>query len=196
MDIVVFPGIDDLDLFGPLRVLRGAANLGADFSVRLVARADTAPISTASRVRFEPEAVYRPGAEVLIVPGGGWGAMAEAGAWGEARRGEWLPLLAEARRSSDVLAGVCTGTMLLAHAGLLAGRRANTHHSAVAELAGFGAEVVGDRVVDDGDLVTSGGVTSGIDLALWLVERFAGRETAEAVASGLEYDRFTPAPTS
>ncbi|WP_281356669.1 DJ-1/PfpI family protein [Amycolatopsis anabasis] len=76
---------------------------------------------------------------------------------------------------------------------MVTGRRANTHHSAVAELAELGAEVVPERVVDDGDLITSGGVTSGIDLALWLVERFAGAELAAAVTENLEYPRFTPA---
>ncbi|MBK1783544.1 DJ-1/PfpI family protein [Prauserella cavernicola] len=186
VDVVVFPGVDDLDVFGPVRVLRGAG-----FDLRLVARGEPEPVPTSSGVPFLPDARYAPGADVLLVPGGGWGARAETGAWGEARRGDWLPILREAR--PEVLAGVCTGTMLLAHAGRVRGRRANTHHAATAELAELGAEVVDERVVDDGDLVTSGGVTSGIDLALWLVERIAGRERADAVAANLEYARHTPA---
>jgi transcriptional regulator GlxA family with amidase domain len=184
-DLVVFPGVDDLDVFGPLRVLRGAG-----FDVQLVTRIEPAPITTASGVRFEPDAGYSPGADVLVVPGGGWGARAEIGAWGEAQRGDWLPLLHEARPC--VLAGVCTGTMLLAYADRVRGRRANTHQTAVTELAELGAQVVDARVVDDGDLVTSGGVTSGIDLALWLVERFIGREQARRSAANLEYDRYVP----
>jgi transcriptional regulator GlxA family with amidase domain len=127
------------------------------------------------------------------VPGGGWVDRAERGAWAEATEGSWLPLLADAARRVQVMAGVCTGTMLLAHAGVVGSRRAGTHHSALADLAATGAEVVEDRVVDDGNLVTSGGVTAGIDLALWIVERFAGRDLADRLAERMEYPRSRPA---
>jgi transcriptional regulator GlxA family with amidase domain len=87
--------------------------------------------------------------------------------------------------------------MLLAHAGVIGSRRAATHHSAWGDLTATGATLVRDRVVDDGDVITSGGVTSGIDLALWLVEKYASREIADAVAENLEYgDRARPATTS
>jgi transcriptional regulator GlxA family with amidase domain len=79
--------------------------------------------------------------------------------------------------------------MLAAEAGLTDGRRAITHHGAVADLADSGAEVVEARVVDDGDLVTAGGVTAGIDLSLWLVERELGAVAAEDLATFLEYER-------
>jgi uncharacterized protein (DUF427 family) len=85
------------------------------------------------------------------------------------------------------MAGVCTGVMLLARAGVVGGRPATTHRSARDELAATGARVLDQRVVDDGDLVTAGGVTSGIDLGLRLVERFAGPELAEREATRLEY---------
>jgi len=80
--------------------------------------------------------------------------------------------------------------MLLAASGLTAGRRATTHQSAIEDLRASGAEIVEDRFVDDGDLVTAGGVTSGLDLALHLVERFAGAEIAGAVAAEIEYARI------
>src|ERR1035437_7875178 len=90
------------------------------------------------------------------------------------------------------MASVCTGALLLAHAGVVGARRATTHHAARADLAASGAEVMEDRVVDDGDLVTSGGVTSGLDPALWLVERFAGRDLADTVARRMEYAPARP----
>ncbi|WP_281356666.1 DJ-1/PfpI family protein [Amycolatopsis anabasis] len=105
IDIVAFPGNDDLDVFGPLRVLRGAADRGADFEVRLVTREEPAPLVSSTGLRFEPDARYRPGADVLVVPGGGWGSRAAAGAWGEVRRGDWLPLLERARAATPILAG-------------------------------------------------------------------------------------------
>jgi transcriptional regulator GlxA family with amidase domain len=79
--------------------------------------------------------------------------------------------------------------MLATAAGLTQGRPAITHHGAVDDLRASGAQVVEARVVDDGDLVTAGGVTSGIDLALWLVERHFGAELADAVAAEIEHPR-------
>ncbi len=132
----------------------------------------------------------------LIVPGGGWVDRAETGAWAEVRRGDLVERIAAVAATARVVAGVCTGTMLLAHAGVIAGRRAATHHSARRELADLGATVVDDRVVDDGDLITSGGVTSGIDLALWLLEREVSAHMADQVAARMEYRRTRPAMTS
>jgi transcriptional regulator GlxA family with amidase domain len=84
---------------------------------------------------------------------------------------------------------VCTGGMVLSAAGLLRGRPAITHQGAVEELREQGANVIDERVVDDGDIVTAGGVLSGIDLALWIVERELGREVADTVMREMEYQR-------
>jgi transcriptional regulator GlxA family with amidase domain len=86
------------------------------------------------------------------------------------------------------IASVCTGAMLLAEAGLLTGRSAITHHSALENLRGFGVDVIdGARVVDDGEIVTAGGVTSGLDLALHLVARELGNAAAQAAADEIEH---------
>ena len=109
------------------------------------------------------------------------------------QRGDLLEVIRTAAEGARIVAGVCTGSMLLAHAGLIGSRRASTHRSALADLAGTGATVVPERVVDDGDLVTSGGVSSGIDMALWLVERECGGELADRVSEHMEYPRTRPA---
>jgi len=194
VDIVVYDGLDELDALGPLEVLRNAERAGCDASVRLVTREAQSMVTGAHGLRFEPDGVYSPGADILIVPGGGWVARSELGSWGEVQRGDWLSILREARAQPElrILAGVCTGTMLLAHAGIVGTRRASTHHSAWPDLEATGATLVKARVVDDGDLVTSGGVTSGIDLGLWLVERECGRAMADAIAEAMEYPRFRP----
>jgi transcriptional regulator GlxA family with amidase domain len=192
IDLVVYDGVDELDAIGPLEVLRRARDAGAAFDVRIVTREPVGVVTGAVGLRFCPDAVFDSDAEIIVVPGGGWAARAERGAWHEAKQGDLLGLLAGAAREGVVMAGVCTGTMLLAHAGIVGSRRAATHHTAHADLAALGATVLPDRVVDDGELVTSGGVTSGLDLACWLVERFAGRALADAVAKALEYPRFRP----
>jgi transcriptional regulator GlxA family with amidase domain len=79
--------------------------------------------------------------------------------------------------------------MILSRAGLLDGRPATTHHGALADLRETAAEVREDRVVDDGDVLTAGGITSGLDLALHLVEREAGRDLADEVAANMAYER-------
>ncbi|HYH50441.1 MAG TPA: DUF427 domain-containing protein [Acidimicrobiia bacterium] len=193
IDIVLFDGVDELDAVGPLEVLRGAAAAGADLTVRLVTRTLPLDITGSHGLRMQADTVYRPGADVLLVPGGGWLARAERGAWGEAERGDWLPLIKQAADTGVVLAGVCTGVMLLARAGVIGGRPAVTHKAALGDLEAAGVRIVEQRVVDAGGLVTAGGVTSGIDLGLHLVERLVSPEAAEAQAARLEYG-WTPSP--
>jgi transcriptional regulator GlxA family with amidase domain len=190
IDIIVYDGLDELDAVGPLEVLRGAAAAGADLDVRLAGRTDLTPVVGTFGITFTPEVVFTPGeADVVVVPGGGWAARGENGAWGEVQRGDWLPLLAQAADSGTLMASVCTGAMLLAHAGVIGTRTATTHHVALDDLAATGANVVTARVVDSGRVITGGGVTSGIDVALHLVERLVGPEAAEAAARRMEYIR-------
>jgi uncharacterized protein (DUF427 family)/putative intracellular protease/amidase len=195
IDIVLFDGVDELDAVGPLEVLRGAAAQGADLSVRLVTRTEPLDLTGHHGLRMRADAVYEPGADVLLVPGGGWIARAEAGAWAEAERGDWLPLIRAAADAGVVLAGVCTGVMLLAKAGVIGARPATTHRGARGELEASGVTVVDQRVVDAGGLVTAGGVTSGIDLGLHLVERLVGPEAAVDQATRLEY-AWSPTSTA
>ena len=194
VDVVVFDGVDELDVVGPVEVLRRATALGADVEVRLCSRTAGSWVSGAFGMRFQPDSEFKPGdAEVVVVPGGGWVARSDVGAWAEVRRGYWLPLLSEAAGSGSVMAGVCTGVLLLAHAGVIGARRATTHHDARADLAALGATVVAQRVVDEGTVLTSGGVTSGIDLALCLTARYFGESVAGVIAEGLEYPWSTAA---
>jgi len=194
MEIIVFSGVDELDALGPLEVLRRAAAAGANFQVRLVTLDNTADVVGGQGLRFGVDGTLgsmgRP--DLLLIPGGGWVARAAQGAWAQAQQGAIPAAIAKAYREGTILASVCTGGMLVAAAGLLRGRRATTHHEALAELRKAGAEVVSTRVVDDGDIISSGGITSGIDLALYLVERFATRVLAEQVAGNLEYERRAP----
>lgn len=190
IDIIIYEGLDELDVVGPLEILRGAAAGGADLDVRLAGRADLGPVVGTFGLTFTPDVAFVPGeAEIVVVPGGGWAGRTERGAWGEVQRGDWLPLLAAAAEAGSLMASVCTGAMLLAHAGVIGGLTATTHHVARNDLAATGAVVVTDRVVDAGTVVTGGGVTSGIDVALHLIERLVGPEAAEAGAVRTEYHR-------
>lgn len=189
-DIVVFDGVDELDALGPLEVLR---RVPVGWQTRLVTQRPQRMVTGSVGLQFVPDGVWEPGrSDILIIPGGGWAARAATGAWAEHLRGDLIEPIRTARGHTPLIAGVCTGTMLLAHAGVITGRRAATHHTAREELSQLGVAVVDARVVDDGDLVTCGGVTSGIDLALWLVEREVGATEADRIGEVLEYPRFRP----
>lgn len=191
IEIVAFDGVDELDAIGPFEVLQNAAAAGADFSVRLVSWTGAREVVCAHGLRMTVEPVdgnsKRP--DLVVVPGGGWIARSATGARGEVERGNIPRRLAELHSAGTHIASVCTGAMLVAAAGLLKGRRAATHHGAIEDLRAAGVEVIDARVLDDGEVVSCGGVTSGIDLALWLVERHASREIAARVEREMEYER-------
>jgi transcriptional regulator GlxA family with amidase domain len=191
IDIALFDGFDELDALAPYEVLRRAAELGADLQTRLVSLDAAGEVTAFYGLRVAVEGRLGAGEQpdVVLVPGGGWNHRGLRGARVEAERGDLPAVLARLHVRGTIVAGVCTGAMLLAATGLLRGRSATTHHIALDELRAAGAEVVRARVVDDGDVITAGGVTSGLDLALWLVERFASPQIAAAVESRMEYER-------
>jgi len=189
VNIVVFDGFDELDALGPFEVLRTGAAMGAQVAVSLVTLDGSAHVTGSHGVRLSVDGAADEDADLVIVPGGGWNDRASQGAWAESERGLLPAFLARRHAAGATVAGVCTGVMLLAASGLTTGRPAITHHMAVGELAASGADVLAARVVDDGDVVTAGGVTSGLDLALWILERHWGTEVARAVAGEIEYSR-------
>ena len=184
-DILLFDGFDELDAFGPFEVL---ANGG--FEPRFVTLGGSKSVTASHGARVLVDGPLGESPDLLVVPGGGWANRAPQGAWVEAERGDLPAASAERPRGGATIASVCTGAMLLAAGGLLSGRPAVTHHAALDDLEAAGADVKRDaRVVDDGDILTAGGVTSGIDLALWLVERERGAELANLVAREIEHGR-------
>jgi transcriptional regulator GlxA family with amidase domain len=188
VQILGYDGIDELDAIAPFEILAAAG-----FAVELVTLNQTPSIRTSHGMSIQPDGVLGSAPELLVVPGGPWGSMAPAGAWAEVQRGILPAEIAARHAAGSVIAGVCTGVMLLAAGGLLRGRAAVTHRSALQELRESGAEVHEDaRVVDLGDVLTAGGVTSGLDLALHIVARERGEEHAAAGAQRIEYEPRGP----
>lgn len=191
IDVLVFDGFDELDAVGPYEVLRMAGRRDAD--IALAGLGSTALVRADHGMVIAPARSLSVAPDVVVVPGGGWSDRTGGpGLWAEAQRGGLPELLRRMHRSGTLVCSVCTGAMILAHAGLLRGRRATTHHDFQAELAEHGAQIVAERVVDDGDIVTCGGVTSGIDLGLHLVGRLWGSRAAVEVADEIEYSEDYP----
>ncbi|HEY4811007.1 MAG TPA: DJ-1/PfpI family protein [Solirubrobacteraceae bacterium] len=123
--------------------------------------------------------------EIVVVPGGPGEVVQRAG-------GPMLDWLREVDRTTTWTTSVCTGSLILAAAGLLQGKRATGHWLAMAKLRELGAEPVEERVVFDGKLVTAAGVSAGIDMALTLAASIAGDAVAQAIQLGIEYDPQPP----
>jgi transcriptional regulator GlxA family with amidase domain len=188
-EILLFDGFDELDALAPWEVVSSFADLDSELDAALVTLDGARTVRAAHGTLVTPHRALSETVDLLVVPGGGWNDRAEDGAWAQAQLGELPRAIRERHERGAVVASVCTGAMLLAAAGLVEGRPAITHHGALADLEAAGAQVVHARVVDDGDLVTAGGVTSGLDLVLHLAERFFGSDAALAAERELEYER-------
>jgi transcriptional regulator GlxA family with amidase domain len=194
---VLFDGFDELDAVGPFEVLMNAARSGAAVEVRLVRLEGRGEVCASHGLRVSVADRLDNDADLVLVPGGSWNERAGMpGARTQADRGLLPAAIAAMHADGATIASVCTGAMIVAASGLLQGRPATTHHGAHGDLARAGASLVDARVVDAGDLITAGGVTAGLDLALWLVQREWGADMAEAVASQIEHERVGSVWTS
>ena len=188
IEILIYDGVDELDVVGPFEVLSALAP-------RLVTLEPVPTVRSSHGLVLTPDGTLSDAPGVLVVPGGGWVARDPgASCYGEYLRGAMPEAIAARHARGTVVAGVCTGGMLLAKAGILDGRPAVTHRAALDEMGGHGVNLrPGARWVDDGDVLTAGGVTSGIDLALHLLERLSGPEAARAEERRLEHQRLDAA---
>ncbi|WP_327292018.1 GlxA family transcriptional regulator [Streptomyces sp. NBC_01198] len=181
--VLVFPGVRLLDVTGPIEVFASANDFGGNYRTIIVS-ADGDEVTTAAGTRLSvdlPVADLHETSDVLVIPGGpGWDRLT--------RDDTLLDHVRQLDANSRCTASICTGAFLLAAAGLLDGRRAATHWRTSEQLAlRFPAvEVEADALfVRDGKMMTSAGVSAGIDLSLALVEEHYGAEVARAVAKDM-----------
>ena len=178
---LLFPMVTQLDLTGPAQVLSRLGNV----SIALVAK-HLDPVPTDAGFALLPTATFAGLAEadILCIPGG-------PGIVNAIEDEETMEWVRQVGGNAAWVTSVCTGSLVLAAAGLLSGYRATCHWTSRDQLAWFGAIPVSERIVFDRNRVTGGGVTAGIDLALALTARIRGEDYARLVQLGLEYD---PAP--
>jgi transcriptional regulator GlxA family with amidase domain len=182
--VVLFDGFELLDVFGPVEAF---SLLPSEFEVTLVGPT-AGPVASSNGTRVLTQVPYTDAAtpDIVLVPGG-------AGSRRLAVDQPWLAWLAAWAGPARLVVSVCTGSALLAGAGLLDGHRATSNRRAFAWASSFGRDVAwvaGPRWVEDGDRWTSAGVSAGIDMALALIGSLCGDDAAREVASRMEY---TPA---
>jgi len=179
---LLFPDITQLDMTGPYEVL---TKLPAA-EVHLVGKTDEA-VQAGGGMRILPTTTYAqcPQLDLVCVPGGsGVNPLLEDD--------ETLQFLRRQAAGARYVTSVCTGSLVLGAAGLLKGKRAATHWMSMDMLKEFGAVPVHERVVVDGNTITGGGVTAGIDFGLTVAAEIAGPEVAKAIQLGIEYDPHPP----
>ena len=181
--ILIFDRITALDAIGPYEVLSRLPEAQVSFvaPARGVVRTDNRALGLVADQSIDEIG----SGDLLLVPGG----FGERALEHDARLLNWLRAV---DATTQVTASVCTGALLLGAAGLLRGRRANTHWASRDRLAAQGVNVVAERVVRDGKYASAAGVSAGIDLALTLALEIAGREVAESIQLQIEYDPEPP----
>ncbi len=179
--LLAFPGVQQLDLTAPYEVFASAQGT----TVHLVWKS-VEPLTSATGLELRSTISFAdcPKLDVLCVPGG-------SGINALLRDEAVLNFIRQQAQTARFVTSVCTGSLVLGAAGLLKGKRAATHWNAVDFLPRFGATAVDERVVRDGNLITAGGVTSGIDFALTVIAELFGETEARTVQLSLEY---APAP--
>jgi cyclohexyl-isocyanide hydratase len=179
---LLFPDITQLDMTGPYEVLTKLP--GAE--VHLVWKT-AGPVRAGGGMQILPTTTYDacPQLDLVCVPGGaGMNPLLEDE--------ETLAFLRRQAAGAKYVTSVCTGSLVLGAAGLLKGRRAATHWMSMDMLREFGAVPVQERVVVDGNVITGGGVTAGIDFGLTVAAEVAGADVAKAIQLGIEYDPQPP----
>ena len=181
--IPIFDRLTALDAIGPFEVLSRLPDARVTFVAREAGlkRTDNGMLAVAADLSLREA----PAPDVVVVPGG-------LGSRQELAEEETLTWLREAHERSTFTTSVCTGSLILAAAGILDGLDATTHWLSLERLAELGARPVRERVVEDGKVITAAGVSAGIDMALLLAARIAGDEVAQAIQLAIEYDPQPP----
>lgn len=180
--LLLFPRLTQLDLTGPFEIFKRAP--GAE--LHLIWKT-LDPITSDSGLGMLPTSTFAecPALDVICVPGGpGVAELMEDE--------ETLDFLRRQAASAKYVTSVCTGSMVLGAAGLLRGKRATSHWMSLPMLAALGATPMAERVVTDGNTITGGGVTAGIDFALAILAREFGQRAAEEAQLAIEYDPQPP----
>jgi len=180
--IVIFPNVEELDFVAPFEVLSYINKIAPHSTKVLLVAPSLEPVRAFNGLRILPDTSFDecPTLDILLFPGG-------QGRTQWMKEPSMLQFIQAHQGETTYLTSVCTGAFFLAEAGLLLGKEATTYHSAFDELAAYGVNVVSSKVVKDGKVITAGGVSSGLELGLYLLRELFGAKLAQEVAQKIEY---------
>ena len=181
--IVIFPDVEELDFIAPFEVLSYINKIQPNSTNVLLIAPSLEPVRAFNGLRVLPDVSFEscPNLDILLFPGG-------------KGRTKWMKeasiqtFIKSRQEEIRYLASVCTGAFFLAEAGLLKGKKATTYHSAFDELSRYEVNVIASKVVCDGNIVTAGGVSSGLELGFYLLRELFGISLAQEVATKIEYN--------
>ena len=180
--VLLFPRVEELDFVGPFEVLSYINKIRPE-STKVMLIAETAePVEAFNGMKIIPDVTMAncPQLDILVVPGG-------KGRYAAMKNIAIQKFIQQQAKKAKYITSVCTGAFLLAEAGLLKGKRATTYHTAFAELATYSVEVLAQKVVHENNIITAAGVSSGIELGLYILKEEFGAAVAQEAADNLEY---------
>ncbi len=180
--VLLFPQVEELDFVGPFEVL-SYINKIKPASTKVLLIAETAePVEAYNGMRVIPDVTMEncPQLDILVIPGG-------KGRYAAMKNSAIKEFIQQQAQKAKYITSVCTGAFLLAEAGLLTGKKATTYHTAFAELAAYSVEVLPQKVVHENNIITAAGVSSGIELGLYILKEEFGAAVAQEAADNIEY---------
>jgi len=181
--ILIFPQVEELDFVGPFEVLNYVNKIRPDSTkVQLIAEA-LEPIQAFNGMKIIPDTTLEKcsALDIVVIPGG-------KGRLTAMKSVAIKEFIQAQMKTAKYVTSVCTGAFLLAEAGLLTGKKATTYHTALSELESYSVQVISSKVVQDGKIITAGGVSSGLELGFYLLKELFGSSISQEVARKIEYD--------
>ncbi|MDR3592579.1 MAG: DJ-1/PfpI family protein [Negativicutes bacterium] len=181
--ILIFPQVEELDFVGPFEVLNYVNKIQPDSTNILLVAETIDPIRAFNGMRIIPDVTLKdcPPLDIVLTPGG-------KGRLAAMKSVAIINFIQKRIKTAKYVTSVCTGAFLLAEAGLLTGKKATTYHTAFPELESYSVQVISSKVVQDGNIITSGGVSSGLELGFYLLKELFGSSISQEVARKIEYE--------
>lgn len=180
--ILLFPQVEELDFVGPFEILSYINKIRPESTKVLLIAEMAEPVEAFNGMKIIPDVTMEecPQLDILVVPGG-------KGRYAAMKNTAIKEFIQQQAQKAKYITSVCTGAFLLAEAGLLKNKKATTYHTAFAELAAYSVEVLPQKVVRAGNIITAAGVSSGIELGLYILREEFGAAVAQEAADNIEY---------
>ena len=180
--VLLFPQVEELDFVGPFEILSYINKIRPESTKVLLIAEMAEPVEAFNGMKIIPDVTMEecPQLDILVVPGG-------KGRYAAMKNTAIKEFIQQQAQKAKYITSVCTGAFLLAEAGLLKNKKATTYHTAFAELAAYSVEVLPQKVVRAGNIITAAGVSSGIELGLYILREEFGAAVAQEAADNIEY---------